>query len=421
VPGEHWLSYSNSDQAVLRDPDRDLLWDRLVVPATLATYYKQGTGGFVLELRRPFVIDPRTPIIQPIDVTRPPEARASHRTLAAVHDPEVCEIWASTEHTPGEEIPVEFWTDERWRSAVDRVLRFQRDFRREASDKRAKYAELLREAGHDLDAPVAGPWRLIPPYWAVGHRDDRWWTLTRAAIRQAQEFAATHDERIVPIVCAAHDSSPTLLASLINDLPEGLDQVLCWRGGWDEALASTPDVLAWQEIIQAGAEHGIAVHNLYGGALSVAMIGLGLAGVNHGVGYSENRDERRLAQTGAPPMRYYMPTLRTFFTVPTAQESLTKLGTKHWCRCPICDPVDGEIVGLSNEELKAHFLECRAREFRGADDLRGNIDDLDGVANELFERFSPHNEDEDRPDPFEHLYERAKVLRAWAEALEAAD
>jgi hypothetical protein len=207
---------------------------------------------------------------------------------------------------------------------------------------------------------------------------------------------------------------------MIARLPRGLDQVLCWRGGWDETLATSADVLSWQKTIEVGGEHGVAVHNLYGGALSVAMIGLGLAGVNHGIGYSESRDERRLAQTGAPPMRYYMPTLREFQTVPTAQLSLSKLGSEHWCRCPICADLAGEVLGMSNEELKAHFLHCRAREFAAADDLRANIDDFDRVAEELFARFTPPEDPEDKPDPFSYLFDRANVLRNWAAALEAA-
>lgn len=421
MSADHWLSYSNSDQAVLRDVDRGRLWDRLIVPGTLATYYKQGTGGFVLELRRPFIIDPRTPIIQPIDVMRPPEPRASHRSLAEIHDPDVCAIWAPVDGSAGQEVLVEWWTEDRWRTAVDRVLCFQRDFEREASDKRAKYAAMLEEAGHALDAPVAGPWRLVPPYWAVKGIDDPWWRLSVAAIQQALEFAAEHEREIIPVLCIAHDADPTLLVDLLAELPRDsrIDQVFCWRGGWDEATAQTSDVEAWLEAVDAGTKQGIAVHNLYGGALSVLMTGLGLAGVNHGVGYSESRDERRLAQTGAPAMRYYMPTLRAFLTVPTAQLSLDALGVEHACGCPVCADLDGDIVGLSNEQLKAHFLECRAREFVQAADIRGAIDSLEQVAGELLERFTLE-EDDEAPNPFGHLLDRAIVLRAWAAALEAA-
>ncbi len=45
-----WLAFSNSDQRVLSAETHGLLWDALVVPGTLATYYKQGVGGYVHEL-----------------------------------------------------------------------------------------------------------------------------------------------------------------------------------------------------------------------------------------------------------------------------------------------------------------------------------------------------------------------------------
>jgi hypothetical protein len=415
---EHWLSYSNSDQAVLRDRDRGRLWDALVVPGTLATYYKQGTGGFVLELRRPFVIDPRTPIIQPIEVARPQEPRASHISLAELHDPDLRELWAPEDGSPGQEVPVEWWTNERWASAVDRVLCFQRDFEREASEKRSKYAQMLEDAGHSFNLPVQGPVRLVPPYWAVRGLVDPWWRLSRAAIVQALDFAGRHGRRLIPVLSIAHDAERALLAELIGDLPDDpvLDCVFCWWGGWDEARATSRDVDAWLSAIDAGQERGITVHNLYGGALSVYMTGLGLAGVNHGVGYSESRDERRLAQTGAPPMRYYMPTLRGFFPVPTAQLSLEELGPAHYCRCPICEPHRGDILSLNHDELKAHFLECRALEFRQAEDVRAAIDDLDRAGSELLDRFTLADEHE--PNPFEHLVERGGVLLRWSTALE---
>lgn len=417
MAASHWLSYSNSDQAVLRDQDRGRLWDSLIVPGTLATYYKQGTGGFVLELRRPFVIDPRTPIIQPIDVTRPPTPRASHRSLADIHDPEVCALWAPEGGTTGREVPLSWWTPDRWEAAVNRVLCFQRDFEHEASEKRSKYAAMLEEAGHVLEASIAGPSHLIPPYWAVTGRADPWWKLSLAAISQALEFAAEHQRRLIPVLCISHDADPAVFSDLIEELPgdNQLDRVFCWRGGWDEATATPGDVEAWLDAVDSAEQRGIAVDNLYGGALSVLMTGVGLNGVNHGVGYSESRDERRLAQTGGPPMRYYMPTLRGFFTVPTAQLSLDQLGVAHFCTCPICRDLEGDIVSLTNEELKAHFLECRAQEFTQAEDVRSSIDDLERVADGLFAQFTTTDE----PDPFAHLVDRAAVLRAWAAALEA--
>ena len=72
--------------------------------------------------------------------------------------------------------------------------------------------------------------------------------------------------------------------------------------------------------------------NLYGGYLSVLMMGRGLAGLNHGIGYSESRD-RADSPNRAPPTRYYVPALREFLTVPNAQPVIDYLPEEWACDC----------------------------------------------------------------------------------------
>lgn len=406
--GPHWLSFSNSDQQVLRADTRGFLWDSLVVPGTLATYYKQGVGGYVLTRRKPFVIDPRTPLIQPPSTEAAP--RASHHSLAAIHNDLIGEVWAQ-----GEEIQQEAWTDELWTETVTRVLDFQAGFEGEAAEKIERYEDILAEANMSLDLsePIEGPARLIPPYWAVRRTRERWWDLSRAAIEQAVDEHGT--QRIMPIVCVATGASPDLFVELIADMPAGLEDVFCWLGSWDESEATPEEIEAWLALIDAAAMRDLRVTNLYGGALSAMMTGLGLAGVSHGVGYSESRDEQRLSQTGAPPMRYYVPRLRRFYPVPRAQRHLDDLQALDgdWrCDCEICGGRE-TIVGLDTQELKQHFLLCRAAEFRAArEDPAAAIGNLADDAAALMEVWGGEEPDLDRP-----LGARGRVLSRWAEVL----
>lgn len=406
--GPHWLSFSNSDQKVLRADTRGFLWDSLVVPGTLATYYKQGVGGYVLTRRKPFVIDPRTPLIQPPSTEAAP--RASHHSLAAIHNDLIGEVWAS-----GEEIQQEAWTDELWAETVTRVLDFQTGFEEEAAEKIERYEAILGEANMSLDLsdPIEGPSRLVPPYWAVRRREERWWELSRAAIEQA--VSRYGNQRVMPIVCVATDTSPDLFVELIADLPTGLEDVFCWLGSWDENEATPTEIEAWLALIDAAAMRDMRVTNLYGGALSTLMTGLGLAGVSHGVGYSESRDEQRLAQTGAPPMRYYVPRLRRFYPVPRAQrhlDDLQALGEDWRCGCQVCEGRE-TIVGLETQELKQHFLLCRAAEFRGARDNPARaVGDLEVDARALMEVWAGEEPDLDRP-----LGAQGRILLRWAQVL----
>ena len=403
-----WLSFSNSDQKILCDATHGKLWDALVVPGTLATYYLKGVGGYVLASRRPYVIDPRTPLLQRSEMSPRPIPRASHETLAKIHNERVGEIWAE-----GKEVPREIWTPELWRQTVTNVLNFQSSFQDTAADNINKYEEMLKDSGMTLNVPVHGPDRLVPPYWAVRGSQDQWWDLSRAAIEQAaEEHGPTN---IMPVLCLDTNAPTNHFSELIAELPPGLDRIFCWKGSWNETDATPDDILGWLAAIDNAANANIEIVNMYGGALSVLMTGAGLAGVNHGVGYSESRDERRLSQTGAPPMRYYMPRLRQFLTVPRAQQALDVLrepGDDWGCHCAVCDGLT-TVVGLKTEELKRHFLLCRRAEFSASgQDPQAAIADLASDAVSLQERFG-----EDDESPGTTLAQRGRVLEGWASLL----
>jgi hypothetical protein len=355
----HSLSYTHADQALLRDTALDRCWDGLVVPGTLATFYFGGTGGFVLTLQKPYLLDPRTPLLQTIEIRRP-APKASHLELAKIHDPSVVETWPETE------ILREHWEDGRWPEVVRRVLDFQTTYSTSATAKVDKYNKLLEQAGREpLDAGPDHPVRLIPPYWAVAGVDDPWWALTKEAVELA---LSEHPGEILPILTLRSDSDLGRFAGLIRDLPDGCDQAYCWASDWNEADATRDDVDGWLGAIAAGEERGMEICNLYGGYLSVLMTSRGLAGVNHGIGYSESRDSDRLAATGAPQTRYYVPALREFFTVPNAQPVIDHLPAAWACDCSVCGEVaDDEgrpqVGRLNTQQLKRHFLISRHREF----------------------------------------------------------
>jgi hypothetical protein len=401
-----WLSFSNSDQQILREKSRGVLWDALVVPGTLATYYMQGVGGYVLASRRPYVIDPRTPLIQPTSPRTAP--RASHKTLARIHDDAIGSVWEQRD-----EVQLEVWTPSRWRSTVSRVLAFQTSFQTEAAEKLTKYEQMLEGSGMSLDIPVRGPERLIPPYWAVQGQHDPWWQLSLSAIEQAIEEHGAGS--IMPVICLCSGSRTQTFVELLRDLPTEIDRAFCWRGSWEEGRADRADIDGWLQTIDAAAMAQIEVTNMYGGALSVLMTGCGLAGVNHGVGYSESRNEERLGSTGAPPMRYYVPRLRQFLPVPQAQQALDLLTDPDdsWaCDCRICDGAE-TILDLTIEQLKVHFLLCRGREFESAaDHFADAVFDLHRDGTSLVARF------QDSAEPaFKSLAACGASLVEWATGL----
>jgi hypothetical protein len=322
------------------------------------------------------LIDPRTPLLQTLDVRRGPPKK-SHLKLAEIHDDDVIATW------PDYEIEREHWEDGRWPRVVESVLNFQLVYSGSATAKVSKYLQLLRDAGRNpAVADPPDPQWLVPPYWAVESPADPWWTLTREA---AQLAAAAHGRRVTPIVTLRNDIPIFMFSELIHTLPDGITDVFCWSSDWQEATATETDIRGWIDVVESAARQGVRVRNLYGGYLSVLLTAKGLAGLNHGVGYSEARDYRRLSTTGAPPTRYYVPALREFVTVPTAQPVIDHLPAEWSCPCPICQAVADEdgrprIGGLKPEALKKHFLLARHAEFervaRSFADELGSLDEV---------------------------------------------
>ena len=405
---QHWLSYSHSDQALFRRPDLDSSWDALVVPGTLATFYFEGTGGFVLAQRAPYVIDPRTPLIQTSTEVKRSAPRASHLKLLEIHDPEAAAWW------PEREIPREHWEDGRWPEVVESVLDFQTQYSTAATAKLDKYERLKAEArGEQLPTPgvTDAPARLVPPYWAVHGSADPWWRLSREAISIA---ITRHGGQVQPILAIREDVPTNVLAELIADLPDGLTDVFCWKGSWDEAKATEEDVAAWLDAVRVARDRGISVTNLYGGFLSALMLPLGLAGFGHGVGYSESRDTRRLGETGASETRYYVPAVHGFLTVPSAQPLIDHLPAEWACRCDVCRSVavnDRPVIAtLTQEDRKAHFLFCRRDEIEAVlSDQQAALDQMRGVADWLASN----------PVPAMDTDRWARPLRTWFQAISA--
>lgn len=398
----HWLSYSNSDQSLLRNPDLESCWDALLVPGTLAAYYFQGTGGFVLSRGRPYAIDPRTPLLQELPSPRP-APRASHLELARIHDPDTVDAW------PAQEIGLAHWEDGRWPTVVENVLDFQQQYATSASEKVGKYEALLAEArgqAPDGETTLQSPFRFIPPYWAVAGIRDSWWGLSRDAIALARDRIAP--EALQPIVCLREAAPLSGFGELFQEIPAGVLQVFAWKSQWDETEATQEDIDAWVYVIEAADKKGVRLSNLYGGYLSVLLTGLGLDGLNHGVGYSEKRDARRLGATGAPPARYYVPALRRFLAVPTAQAVVAHLPGQWSCTCSVCEGGAGP-ADLSSERLKRHFLLCRAAELTRVDAaITAELDDVREVARWL----TSH------PMPGVRLDAMAQTLRTWASGID---
>ena len=193
-----------------------------------------------------------------------------------------------------------------------------------------------------------------------------------------------------PILALHEAAEVATFVELIEELPSSIGEVFCWRGSWDEATATQEDVKGWVSAVHVAADHGISLTNLYGGFLSVLLTGLGLAGLNHGIGYSESRDVRRLGETGAPPTRYYVPAVHSFLTVPAAQPLIDHLPAAWACQCDVCSEVQEGgrpvVARLTPTQRKRHFLLARQQELQAVSEgLEDCLSDMRAIAEWLEE------------------------------------
>lgn len=346
-PFAHYLGYLATDQETFRALLGD--YDGVVVPATIAAWQQQGTGGFVTSLSvtqqsPPYIIDPRFPLFQ----QALPKAKASHRALAdLLGDPSLVR--------PRPPSPSDFDRD-RLAVIAEKWAEFNTQYTTLPSDKTFdKYARRLNEDIPREPETRLPPEAILPPYFAADSSSDAWWSLSKVLFEMTGDAALS--ARCFRVVCAKHLGA---LDGLLADV--GQEQLVVWVSGLDEPKAPVEDLVAYRRAIVAATDRGQELFALYGGFLSVLLASAGLRGSAHGVGFSEHRVWQELPESGAPPARYYLRRAHRFIAPDLAQLLYVHDPAITACPCPHCD--GRPPVELAYHDLMKHSVACRADEVR---------------------------------------------------------
>jgi hypothetical protein len=356
---KHFLAYGNSDQETFRVPQVQSTYDVITVPGTIASFYQDATAAFILTAQKPYIIDPRTPLLQGA-VGAP---KASHLTLAEW-------LGASfSDRVRGSgggalQVPETFFTAGVIDEMVAELVARQRQYGGHATRIEAKLDRYrrLRAQAHGVEAATADPvsesrppLHVLSPYFACSGLEDPWWRILLAVW---DACAGLDDSGEISGVVAV--TSPDFLQEAMGSLPSHLAQTsFYWVTGFDERKASVDALtLVSSAIATSGSRRWI---NLYGGYFSICMSFLGLWGFSNGLGYSESRDWPELASTGAAPPRYYIPDLHLFLPPGTAQ-LVVEQDPSFSCSCTVCESQGGAIISLGYHQLKQHFALSRGAE-----------------------------------------------------------
>lgn len=380
---KHLLAYGQSDQASFRDPAVAACFDTIAVPGTIASYFEDATAGFVLTLRKPYIIDPRTPLFQ----DSLSEPRASHLTLAEWHGPSV-----ASQIQDGGSFPATFYTPAVVHEVVNEIVSRQRSYGGRAAGiapKMNRYLRLLAEARGEVvpveaESQGPAPESVLLPYFAVNNLHSPWLAVMLELWHSARQQPDRHLLR--PVVCVggadmALIQSVDLLDAVLEQRPIDLsNEVLFWITDFDERGASETALRRLWEVVRARTGQGVALTNLYGGFYSICLGLAGLGAFANGLGYSESRKWPALEATGAAPARYYLRDLHLFAS-PGKAEALVSRAPAFLCDCSVCSAVrhaGRSIVGMDYAELKAHFAFARLWEMQLVD-----RDGLAGVTTQL--------------------------------------
>jgi hypothetical protein len=347
-PFAHYLAYGATDQKTFREL-RDS-YSGVLVPATIAAYQRQGTGGFVLSLSAtsqapPYLIDPRFPLFQQA-LSNP---KKSHTALAELlGDPGLV---VSREPTP------DSFTDARIAEIAQRWVEFNSGYVSQENAKFEKYAARLGEPVPMSPEQAQAPENVLAPYFACEGPNDPWWERSMRFFEHTKDAAVRHGgPPAVRVVCARTSAAlDPLLAAL--DEPE---QLVVWVDGLDEHRTSARHLIDYRRALRNAAAHGHQPFALYGGFFSVLLGNDGLTGASHGVGFSEHRAWRELPEGGAPPARYYMRRVHRYVPQDLAQALYEVSANLTECHCPHC--AGRPPIALDYHELMKHSVACRAEE-----------------------------------------------------------
>lgn len=343
-PFAHYLAYGATDQETFREVRSS--YTGVLVPATIAAFQRQGTGGFVLSLSAtpeapPYMIDPRFPLFQ----QALPSPKRSHTALASlVGDPSLV--------VSGQEPLPESFPDDRIAEIARRWVEFNGAYGAVEIREFTKYAQRL---GEDLTPDQAhGPEYILAPYFACESPGDPWWG------RSVRFFEVTRDAGgsvpVLRVVCATDGAALQPLLTALHE-PE---QLVVWVSNLDEHRAPADELAAYRWAITGAVEMGHEPFGLYGGFFSVLMGMTGLTGASHGVGFGEHRNWRELPSSGAPPARYYLRRAHRYVPQDLAQALHAVSPDLTECPCEHC--AGRPPAALDYHELMKHSVRCRAEE-----------------------------------------------------------
>lgn len=388
----HYLFYQhNVQQFFIRHIDK---YDGILVPFSISASFPSGTYGFLRALlakdrSKHFALDPRSALFQ--HRWNRNNVRDPHKKTAAIFG-----VPFTTRGLESNLSPDDFRSADTIRSVTETCIRYQQGFRvlQEERRKLDKYRKLL---GMDTIPEIDNPQKFIPPYFQASNGNDPWLGITLGCIEHAATLVRPED--LCPIIhftdWISFDAWDDVRARLRE---AGVVSYFAYPNNFKEHEASTPELRAYVDVVEATAGAGFQCLALHGGYLAIALETKGLAGFGNGVGYGEWRDSG-YHRGGSAEVRIYIPKLHRFLNPAEAQGLIAADAAYFTADSDLLTEYATSKKPLTEvppQQALDHFMESRYQEMQFvrdhseteiADELRETVRRLSDIGELEAERF----------------------------------
>ncbi len=361
----------------------------VVIPATIAIYYKNSVSSFLENYRNPYFIDPLTYFInQPAKniCNRQNNARRSYKMLIQDYlNFDVEEI---------DDIHLE--EDSIWDFSDDNIEFFCQnviDFQMECF-KDPEMMDFLNEYLEEEEQQENLPELLMTPYVLI--ENDETYEFNR---RLAETSFEIYEGEIPLFACITISKeylgrNPNLEHRIIDNF-NFTNNFIIWESDFNAIYESVTNLLRFKNIVRILSQEGEnTVINLYGDYFSLLLSKLGLNGFCSGLrGGTKKRARLSRGGGGGGATNVYVPQIRRFLLEDDFRAEIQR-DERLICNCRKCDEInDGLIIDdpiypepyandlMDEKRYLEHFLLCRQEENINIEEM-----ELEDLLNDLREK-----------------------------------
>ena len=345
--------------------DNGSLLDGIVFYARLLENYTKACYGLVNSTKKPYLIDPETPIfcLDPSQFWKEDEnvPKDSYMALAGRLGPPISKAAEENRRLRDSDFYDETGKldSAMVKSLVTNVFEFERKVFDELSN--SLRTGLFRFLVDESESIVPQPEALVPPYFLLDSlAGNRWYEINKEIATIA--IALKGNFRLYMPLFIAESLLETSRAQLIKDfvLPSGIDGVLLWVNNLNEEEATAPPLKSYASLIKEISETKKDLILMYGGFLSLSLAQLGISGVSSGMQFWNYRDINKVPG-GRILKRYYVERLHKFMQYPEFRRLIKGYGAAS-CSCDYCQQQIYVQADPPLSALKGHFVHARSNE-----------------------------------------------------------